>query len=146
MLLSFGLEDVIDGPVGPAAPNAVAAANLNTRAELLGQLVKWLDDKANASFTAPTFITTGPEIAAALHVNVASSQGQVLQVRMDYGDGSPIVTLSKDAAGNYIANHKYPKMGNYTAHVEAWDSYGHKAVASTLVKVGNIFYFPLVTR
>ena len=147
MLLSFGLGDVIDAPVGPpVAPNASVAARLNSRAELLGELDSWLQDEASAAFTAPKFISTNPEIAVALDIDVDSFLGYVVQVRMDYGDGSPIVTLSTDANGNYIANHKYAKMGNFTAHVEAWDSYGHKAVASTLIQVGHVFHFPLIMR
>jgi hypothetical protein len=137
-LVSFGLQDMTDGGSGPI---------LDSRADLLEQLVNWLGDQTDSQFDETSYFSNRPDVAVAFNVATESSLGEVLQCRFDFGDGSPIMTGFPDRFGDCSINHKFPGMGFYQTRVEVWDSYGHKAVSDPVwVQIGLRFYFPQITN
>jgi hypothetical protein len=137
-LLSFGLQDMVDGSDSPI---------LNSRSDLLDQLISWLGDETSAVFNKASYFSSQPSIAVAFSVATDSTIGDVLQCRFDFGDGSPVQTVSPGAGGTCSVNHKFPNMGDYHTLVEVMDSYGHKAVVGpTVVQIGYQILMPFVAN
>lgn len=135
-LLSFGLQDMVDGATSPI---------LNKRADLLDELVKWLGDQTSAQFDKASYFSGQPSVAVAISVTPHSTLGEILQCRFDFGDGSAIQTVPPDSSGDCNVNHKFPGMGDFKTRVETWDSFGHKSVTGpVMVRIGFRTFIPIV--
>ncbi len=130
LFTAFGLENILEG------------TKTTYRVDLLTKAQEWFMDDVQVLFPPTTMRTTDLRVAVPIAaLGVSSEGGQILQMRVDYGDGSPIDTFSGDTVS---IGHKYSAWGNYKVTVEATDEYGHKVVTSAPVQVGSVYYFPLI--
>jgi subtilisin family serine protease len=137
-LVSFGLQDMMNGAATPI---------LNTRADLLDQLVKWLGDQTAIHFNQASYFSNQPGVAVTFSATTSSSLGDVLQCRFDFGDGSPIETVFPNASGICTVNHKFQNMSVHKVLAEVLDSYGHKAVSDTvIVKIGFLSFLAIIAK
>jgi hypothetical protein len=66
---------------------------------------------------------------------------EITQVRWDFGDGSPY--MATDTA---TIQRQYDSMGVYHVRAEVMDQYGHTALISGEVEIGNVVYMPLIFK
>ena len=134
LFTSFGLENILEG------------AKTTYRADLLVKLQEWFMDAPTVDFNQTLFQSPQPNVGVALSGLGESSQGNILYYRVDYGDGSKVEIVPPSPSGALAVNHKYPTWGTYKAYIEVVDEYGHKAVNSATVKIGNLYFFPLAGK
>jgi len=134
--LGFGLEGINDNTGYP------------TRAELTRKLLHWLMDEVSVSLAGSYTATVGASINLSGTATSSIPGVTFTQFRWDFGDGTPIQTTFRPSV-----LHTYKKLGTYTIRVEGTDSYGHRGLASTQVRVlselardRRRLYFPYVAR
>jgi uncharacterized repeat protein (TIGR01451 family) len=117
--LGFGIEGVND------------ATGYNTREDLLGHLLHWLNDEV--SLMVDPVAGAVNELTQFEAELTSSVDAEGVQYRWDFGDGSDIAVTSEPSI-----EHVYEAAGTYTVTVEATDAYGHKALDETTATVTTL--------
>lgn len=123
LYLSFGLEGINDD------------SGFNTRQDLIMHALNFLQDELTASLiVSGTGKMYDPAIFTVEAMQTFSSMealpAEIVQVRWDFGDGSPFLVTDATTAQYY-----YEQPGVYTVRAEVTDQYGHTALASGTVEV-----------
>jgi subtilisin family serine protease len=112
--LAFGLEGVRND------------TGATTRQQLLQNLLYWHVDRPTVQVSGPVTVSNPNQLASFTATAETNTPATFVRYRWDFGDGSPI--LETDQAR---VVHQYDKAGTYQARVEATDSWGHRAIASS---------------
>ncbi len=113
--MGFGLEN-IDNSAGSTA----------TQQQVAAKTMAWLMDSVSVSVSASAASQFSP---TTLTASASSSAGAAItQYRWDFGDGSPIQTTTTASV-----QHTFTQARATTVRVEATDTLGHTAIASTSV-------------
>ncbi len=115
------------GGIKDAAGNGIVGTTFNFST---GSLVGGNAAPVLSSFTATPYPAT-PGAPAELTAAAADPQGDPVEYRFDFGDGSPKTPWSATA----VTEHEYPEPGHFRATVQARDPQGAIASRSRVVTV-----------
>jgi hypothetical protein len=123
-LATFGLQEVKDVDEQPI---------------LLDRLAGYLRATITVEFSnTPLATYRGSTITLSARATTSITQTRtgfsnaIQQYRWDFGDGSPIT-----ATAGASVDHVYAQMGDFTVRVEVADAFGHAAVQSAPIRVGD---------
>jgi len=127
---AFGLEGMSE------QLNATTGYTPTSRSELLDAFLTWTWSEP----AAVEVLEVTPVNASALRMFTATlTEGTLVQIRWDFGDGSDYIISGTDTVG-----HRFEKCGAHTVRAEIEDTLGNVSVGSLNIDVDKDCMLPLV--
>jgi hypothetical protein len=132
LFTSFGLHNILE------------SGGSTYRKDLLLKAHGFFTDALTAGFSQASYQAARPGATVAMAGSGSSSMGSVTLYRVDFGDGTPVESVSPAAIASLT--HVYAAAGSYKAYIEAQDGFGHKTVSSSTVNVPYLLSLPVLMR